>query len=148
MRSRVELFEGIRRDARLEGMGVRALAKKHHVHRRTVRQALASEVGPLNVVDGCFWHRCPEHGILPQVNSHYRGLERNIARDRRVDQALCAAGWTVLRVWEHVAPEEAAAGIIAALAAASGRESCNRGPVRHQAGDAERHELHGSRPVV
>ncbi len=31
MRSRVELFESIRRDARLEGMGVRALANKHHV---------------------------------------------------------------------------------------------------------------------
>lgn len=46
MRSRVELFESIRREARLEGMGVRALAKKHHVHRRTVRQALASAVPP------------------------------------------------------------------------------------------------------
>jgi transposase len=46
MRSRVELFESIRRDARLEGMGIRALAKKHHVHRRTVRQALASAVPP------------------------------------------------------------------------------------------------------
>jgi transposase len=44
MRSRVELLESIRREARLEGMGVRALAKKHHVHRRTVRQALASAV--------------------------------------------------------------------------------------------------------
>jgi hypothetical protein len=46
MRSRVELFESIRRDGRLEGMGIRALAKKHHVHRRTVRQALMSAVPP------------------------------------------------------------------------------------------------------
>jgi hypothetical protein len=46
MRSRVELFESIRRDARLEGMGVRALARKHRVHRRTVRQALVSAVPP------------------------------------------------------------------------------------------------------
>jgi transposase len=46
MRSRVELFESIRREARLESMGVRALANKHHVHRRTVRQALASAVPP------------------------------------------------------------------------------------------------------
>src|ERR671919_366959 len=44
--SRVELFERIRRDARLEGMGVRALARKHGVHRRTVRQALMSAVPP------------------------------------------------------------------------------------------------------
>jgi transposase len=44
--SRVELFENIRRDARLEGMGVRALARKHGIHRRTVRQALMSAVPP------------------------------------------------------------------------------------------------------
>jgi transposase len=44
--SRVELFERIRRDARLEGMGVRALARRHGVHRRTVRQALMSAVPP------------------------------------------------------------------------------------------------------
>ena len=44
MRSRVELFESIRRDSRLAGMGIRALARKHHVHRRTVRQALLSAV--------------------------------------------------------------------------------------------------------
>lgn len=44
--SRVEQFEAIRRDARLEGLGVRALARKHGVHRRTVRQALASAVPP------------------------------------------------------------------------------------------------------
>jgi transposase len=46
MRSRVELFESIRRDSRLEGMGIRALARKHRVHRRTVRQALSSAVPP------------------------------------------------------------------------------------------------------
>jgi hypothetical protein len=44
--SRVELFERIRRDARLEGMGVRALARKHGIQRRTVRQALMSAVPP------------------------------------------------------------------------------------------------------
>jgi transposase len=46
MRSRVELFESIRRDSRLGGMGIGALARKHHVHRRTVRQALLSAVPP------------------------------------------------------------------------------------------------------
>ena len=34
--SRVELYERIRKDNR-EGLSVRALAAKHHVHRRTVR---------------------------------------------------------------------------------------------------------------
>ena len=44
-RSKVELFEEIRRDRR-SGGSIRELADKHHVHRRTVRQALASAVPP------------------------------------------------------------------------------------------------------
>ena len=46
MGSRVELFAAIRRDARVEGLSIRALADRHQVHRRTVRQALASAVPP------------------------------------------------------------------------------------------------------
>ncbi len=46
MESRVELFALIRRDARVEGLSVRALATKHGVHRRTVRQALESAAPP------------------------------------------------------------------------------------------------------
>jgi transposase len=42
----VELFEQIRRDQRVEGSSIRELAGRHHVHRRTVRQALASAVPP------------------------------------------------------------------------------------------------------
>ncbi len=45
MRSRVELFESIRRDGR-SGLSIRELADRHHVHRRTVRQALESAVPP------------------------------------------------------------------------------------------------------
>lgn len=77
-------------------------------------------------VDGCFWHCCPEHGRQPGVNGGYWGpkLERNVARDRAADEALGAAGWTVVRVWEHEAPEEAAARIIAAL---NGAAPANQG---------------------
>jgi transposase len=42
----VELFADIRRDARVEGCSIRELADRYHVHRRTVRQALASAVPP------------------------------------------------------------------------------------------------------
>jgi hypothetical protein len=45
-RSRVELFEQIRRDWRAGEVSIRELAVRHHVHRRTVRQALASAVPP------------------------------------------------------------------------------------------------------
>ena len=46
MGSRVELFAQIRRDCRDDGLSVRALAKRHRVHRRTVRQALRSAQPP------------------------------------------------------------------------------------------------------
>ena len=46
MGSRVELFAVIRRDARVEELSIRELAERHHVHRRTVRQALASALPP------------------------------------------------------------------------------------------------------
>ena len=54
-------------------------------------------------VDGCFWHRCPEHGTLPRHNRDWwqAKLDRNVARDRSKDAALGDLGWTVLHVWEH-----------------------------------------------
>lgn len=61
-------------------------------------------------VDGCYWHCCPEHGTQPKTNADYWStkLARNVQRDREHDRALTDAGWTVLRVWEHVPVEEAA----------------------------------------
>lgn len=61
-------------------------------------------------VDGCFWHSCPEHATLPSANRDWwRGkLLRNIERDRATDAALGAAGWRVVRVWDHEAATEAA----------------------------------------
>lgn len=43
---RVELFELIRRDFFDHGLSKREIARKHHVHRRAVRQAIASAVPP------------------------------------------------------------------------------------------------------
>jgi DNA mismatch endonuclease (patch repair protein) len=79
-------------------------------------------------VDGCFWHCCPEHGRRPSVNGGYWGpkLERNIARDRTADDALAAAGWTVLRFWEHEAPEQATERIISVLDAVAAEGIASR----------------------
>jgi len=54
-------------------------------------------------VDGCFWHRCPRHGEQPVANADYwsEKIGSNVERDRMVDATLGAAGWTVVRVWEH-----------------------------------------------
>jgi transposase len=45
-RSKVELFEAIRRDHRREELSIRGLADRYRVHRRTVREALGSAVPP------------------------------------------------------------------------------------------------------
>lgn len=54
-------------------------------------------------VDGCFWHRCPQHGTTPIANHNWwlAKLERNRERDRDTDLRLRKAGWRVIRVWEH-----------------------------------------------
>ena len=68
-------------------------------------------------LDGCFWHCCPEHSRRPSVNTEYwePKLARNVARDRDTDLALQAAGWRVLRAWEHERPELIADRVEAAL---------------------------------
>lgn len=62
------------------------------------------------LVDGCFWHGCPTHGEVPATNTAWWAakLEANRARDLDTGRALQDAGWTVIRVWEHMPPEEAA----------------------------------------
>ncbi|MDR7167563.1 DNA mismatch endonuclease (patch repair protein) [Nocardia kruczakiae] len=54
-------------------------------------------------VDGCFWHRCPEHATYPKNNAEWwaEKLAGNVARDRDTDARLTAAGWLVVRIWEH-----------------------------------------------
>ncbi len=68
-------------------------------------------------VDGCFWHACPEHGRQPAVNEWYWApkLRRTMERDRAADLALAAAGWQVVRLWEHLPLDDATATVIAAL---------------------------------
>ena len=71
-------------------------------------------------VDGCFWHACPEHGSKPRANEWYWGpkLVRNVERDQLNDTSLKLAGWTVVRLWEHVPVDEAVATVVSALTAA------------------------------
>lgn len=61
-------------------------------------------------VDGCFWHRCPQHATIPRSNTQWwqDKLQGNVQRDARQSQALRDLGWTVLRIWEHVPPSAAA----------------------------------------
>lgn len=61
-------------------------------------------------VDGCFWHRCPLHGVAPKSNAAWwdSKLGENVARDLDTNEHLISLGWTVLRFWEHGDMEVAA----------------------------------------
>lgn len=69
--------------------------------------------GPTKIaifIDGCFWHRCPEHATDPATNVEYwrRKFARNVECDRETNGELEARGWLVIRVWEHEDPEAVA----------------------------------------
>lgn len=73
-------------------------------------------------VDGCFWHGCPEHGVLPKNNREWwrDKLAKNAERDLRKDRELIAAGWRPLHLWEHTALEEMVRLVEAVLLKAGG----------------------------
>jgi DNA mismatch endonuclease, patch repair protein len=76
--------------------------------------------GPSKVavyVDGCFWHACPEHATVPKNNQEWwiEKLAANVARDRDTDRQLHAAGWRVIRIWEHEDMEMAADRVMRAV---------------------------------
>ena len=64
-------------------------------------------------VDGCFWHRCPDHGVMPKSNTDWwrTKLDGNVERDGRKDRELESMGWLPVHVWEHENPAIAAEGI-------------------------------------
>lgn len=68
-------------------------------------------------MDGCFWHGCPEHHTKSATNAAYWAdkVQRNRERDAETDRLLREAGWTVIRVWEHEDPAEAAVRIAQAF---------------------------------
>lgn len=105
---------------RLHGMGLRY---RVHVRPQPDLRRVADVVFPRALVavfvDGCFWHGCPAHGVRPRANGAWWAakLDRNRTRDLDTTARLQAGGWTVIRVWEHDDPDEAAARIAAAVAA-------------------------------
>ena len=84
--------------------------------------------GPAQVavyVDGCFWHSCPEHGTMPRSNEAFwqEKLARNRERDATVNESLTAAGWIVVRIWEHEDPIAAADRVEAAVRESRGSQA-------------------------
>lgn len=97
-RSRVELFEQIRRDRRDdEGVSIRELADRHRVHRRTVRQALDNAVPPPRKV----YPPRPRPAIDPYVAviDGWLLADRDVPRKQR---------HTARRVWQRLVAEHGA----------------------------------------
>jgi len=105
--------------------------RKDHLLRagavRVKADVVFTRAGVVVMVDGCFWHCCPEHGRVPKPNAQYwpAKLERNRARDLRVNEALTADGWLVLRFWEHEVTEDVA-GVAERVAAAVSERGSRR----------------------
>ncbi|WP_104814785.1 very short patch repair endonuclease [Kitasatospora sp. MMS16-BH015] len=80
-------------------------------------------------VDGCYWHGCPEHGSLPATNRGFwtEKIKGNKARDAETVRLLEQAGWKVLRIWEHVPPEEGARLVAETVSAARQEARAARG---------------------
>jgi len=92
----VEQFERIRRDKREEGLSVRALSRRHKVHRRTVRQALASALPPPRAVPT---RSAPVLGPWKPLIRAWLMADREAPRKQR---------HTARRVWQRLLEEHAA----------------------------------------
>ncbi len=92
-RSRVEQFESIRRDRRVDGLSIRELASKYRVHRRTVRQALAEAVPPARKEQV---RKRPVAGRWEPVVRDWLEADANAPRKQR---------HTATRVWERLVDE-------------------------------------------
>jgi transposase len=96
-RSRVELFEQIRKDRRVEGSSIRELAGRHHVHRRTVRQALDSAVPPPRKV----YPQRPR----PAIDAYASVIDGWLLADRLVPRKQ---RHTARRIWQRLVAERGA----------------------------------------
>ncbi len=95
--TRVEQFEQIRRDHAREGLSVRALAGRHGVHRRAVRQALESAVPPAKrPAQG---RPAPKLGAFRVVIDAWLEADREAPRKQR---------HTARRVWQRLVEEHGA----------------------------------------
>ncbi|MFM9274628.1 very short patch repair endonuclease [Pseudarthrobacter sp. NKDBFgelt] len=95
---------------------LRALRLGYRLHKRPIPSyrrtgdVLFPGAKVVVMVDGCFWHRCPEHYRPATQRAAFwdQKINENVERDRQTDRFLSERGWLVIRVWEHEVPSVAA----------------------------------------
>ncbi|WP_369808924.1 very short patch repair endonuclease [Nocardia sp. NRRL S-836] len=100
----------LRRLLHQRGLRYRVDARPIAEVRRRADVVFASERVAI-FVDGCYWHGCPEHYRPAVKNAEFwhEKINGNRARDADTNRKLVAAGWSVIRVWEHEDLTQAAA---------------------------------------
>ncbi|AQU68566.1 very short patch repair endonuclease [Streptomyces niveus] len=119
----------VRKLLHASGFRYRVNARVPDMPRRTV-DIMFTKAKVAVFLDGCFWHGCPLHATQPKANAEWwrEKLDKNIARDKETSAHLEAAGWTVLRFWEHETPEEISAEVAVIVARSRSQET---GPARN-----------------
>ena len=92
----MELFEHIRRDRREERVSIRGLARRHRVHRRTVRQALKSALPPRR-------KRAPR--LAPQLGPYVEVIREWLVADLSAPRKQ---RHTARRIWQRLVDERGA----------------------------------------
>lgn len=107
----------VRRLLHARGLRYRVNYRCPELRRRTIDIAF-TRARLACFVDGCYWHQCPDHFVMPKTNEGFwaEKLQGNVVRDQETASALETEGWTVLRFWEHERPESIAERIAVAVA--------------------------------
>lgn len=93
----MEQFERIRRDQAREGLSIRELARRHGVHRRAVRQALADPVPPPK--------RAPDSRPAPKLGAYRALIDEWLRGDQQVPRKQ---RHTARRIWQRLREEHGA----------------------------------------